>query len=209
MFKKKPYHLSGKKWLIIGDSITDQQHQPDIKKYHEWISDKCGCKVLQYGVRGTGFTIKESFLERLQRTPLEADYVTVFGGTNDFRLGTRPLGNFSDRTNDSFYGALHIFFQALIKKYPLQQLSAITPLPRWREKEGEWNTRGETLGQYAEAIKEVAGHYGIPVKDMFREGGIYAKNPLFLSTYMPDGLHPNSEGHRYFHNKIFSFLESL
>ncbi|VEF46831.1 phi ETA orf 55-like protein [Bacillus freudenreichii] len=209
MFKKNRYNLSGKKWLIIGDSITDKRHHPKTKKYHEYISDKTGCEVLEYGVSGSGFTVKESFLERLQRTPLDVDYITVFGGTNDFRLGSKPLGVFRDRNSESFYGCLHSFFQALIKKYPTKQLSVITPLPRWRESEGIWNSRGETLKQYAEAVKEVTGFYGIPCKDMYSEGGIYAKNPVFLSAYMPDGLHPNSEGHRYFHNKILTFMESL
>lgn len=209
MFKNRKYNLTGKNWLIIGDSITDKRHHPKTKKYHEYIREKTGCKVLDYGVSGSGFTVKESFLERLQRTPPDADYITVFGGTNDFRLGSKPLGVFQDKNNDSFYGSLHLFFEALIKKYPTKILSAITPLPRWRESEGDWNSRGETLKQYAEAIKEVTGFYGIPCKDMYSEGGIYAKNPVFITTFMPDGLHPNSEGHRLFHNKILTFLEGL
>lgn len=209
MFHKRKYNLTGKNWLIIGDSITDKRHQPKTKKYHELISEKTGCKVMDYGVSGSGFTVKESFLERLQRTPPDADYITVFGGTNDFRLGSKPLGVFTDRNNESFYGSLHLFFQAMIKKYPTKQLSAITPLPRWRKSEGDFNSRGETLKQYTEAIRKVTGFYGIPCKDMHSEGGIYAKNPVFLSACMPDGLHPNSEGHRYFHNKILTFLEGL
>ncbi|MFD1706159.1 SGNH/GDSL hydrolase family protein [Siminovitchia sediminis] len=209
MFKKHRSHLAGKKWLIIGDSITDRKHHPKTKKYHQWIQEETGCEVLNYGISRTGFTVQETFLERLQRTPIETDYVTVFGGTNDFRLGSKYLGTFQDRHNDSFYGALHLFFQALVKKYPTKQLSAITPLPRWRKEEGEWNSRGETLRQYAEAIKEVTAFYGIPCKDMYSEGGIYAKNPVFRSTYMPDGLHPNSAGHQYFYYKILSFLEGL
>lgn len=209
MFRKHRYNLTGKKWLIIGDSITDQKHSPQTKKYHDYIKERTGCTVINYGLSGTGYTTEETFLERLMRTPLDVDYVTVFGGTNDFRLGKKPLGEFGDATNDTFYGALDIFLQALIQKYPTKQLSVITPLPRWRENEGEFNSRGETLDQYVEAIKETAALCGIPVKDMFREGGMYVKNPDFLSNFMPDGLHPNSKGHHYFHQKILSFIESL
>lgn len=209
MFSRHKYNLSGKRWLIIGDSITDQKHSPKTKKYHNYIRELTGCKVINYGVSRTGYTTEETFLDRLTRTPLDVDYVTVFGGTNDFRLGKKPVGEFGDTANDTFYGALDVFFQAFIQKYPTKQLSVITPLPRWRENEGEFNCRGETLSQYVHAIKETAARYGIPLKDMFSEGGMYVKNQDFIKAFMPDGLHPNSEGHRYFHQKILSFIESL
>ena len=47
----------------------------------------------------------------------QVDTVFVFGGTNDYGHGDAPIGGFTDRTPDTFYGACHYLFSGLIKKY--------------------------------------------------------------------------------------------
>ena len=64
------------------------------------------------------------------------------------------------------------------------------------------------LRAYAEAIKEVAKEFGIPVIDAFNEWNMKpiadkANDPYFSE----DGLHPNDNGHKRIAEELFKFIE--
>ena len=44
---------------------------------------------------------------------------------------------------------------------------------------------------------------------MFKDSGMPARVWAWCERYMPDGLHPNDEGHKIMANKIGKFLENL
>lgn len=50
------------------------------------------------------------------------------------------------------------------------------------------------LSGYVDIIKEVAGHYGLPVCDLFNESGMQPEVGIIREKYMPDGLHPSDAG---------------
>lgn len=47
-------------------------------------------------------------------------------------------------------------------------------------------------------INHTAGRYGFPVLDLYRDET--------LCQYIPDGLHPNNEGHRLLAKKFLQFF---
>ena len=136
-----------------------------------------------------------------------ADYITVFGGVNDF-IHKTPLGTFDSRDNTTFYGALHELCQGLYNNFTTSKIMFITPYIN----EGSKTPRaldGKTLIDFVNAIVEVCGYYGIKVKNLYKDSGIDVNIPIHKTTFAPDGLHLNKLGHEKISNSIESDLESL
>ena len=136
----------------------------------------------------------------------------IFGGTNDFGRGDAPLGEMSDRTQDTFYGALHVLYRSLIEKFPTAKIAILTPLHRLNEDDPCGDIKPEpvgTLKQYVSVIREVAEYYALPVLDLYATSGLQPRVPIIQQTYMPDGLHPNDAGHEILAEKIAQFLQTL
>ncbi len=136
--------LTGKKINFLGDSITYGVGASAVdKRYTDIISQKTGAICRNYGVSGTRIAIQKTpsetpqadlyFGGRVEAMDCDADIVIIFGGTNDFGHGDAPLGKMSDRTAETFYGALHILYKSLIEKYINSTIVIITPLHRDNE----------------------------------------------------------------------------
>ncbi|MBR4502540.1 MAG: SGNH/GDSL hydrolase family protein [Clostridia bacterium] len=216
--------LKNKKILFLGDSIT-AGHGTSGKEY--WftslISKRYGSLCVNYGIGGTRIARQEKpseypehdldFPGRIEGMDREADIVCVFGGTNDFGHGDAPIGKMSDRTVFTFYGALHILFNDLIERYPSALIFVITPLHRL----GEDNPRGNgskekdvaVLREYVDIIRRVAEYYSLPVLDLYATSGLQPAVKAIREKYIPDGLHPNDEGHRVIADRIGGFLSSI
>ncbi len=219
--------LIGKAINFLGDSITqgtgasEEQYQ-----YVNRVEAETGAICRNYGVGGTrvalqpeGFQSEKpkwdyDFLSRA-KTMIEADVIIVFGGTNDFGHGNAPLGTMEDRTQDTFYGALHCLYSYLMEHFPRAQLIIITPLHRTNENNplGEGGTRKTvvtgTLKQYVSAMKEVAGYYSLPVLDLYAISGIQPAIQVNRELYMPDGIHPSDLGHGMIAERLISFMKGL
>ena len=202
--------LKNKTWNVLGDSIT--YGLGTTKTYHKIISDRTGIKVNNYGlststIAANGWTGVQSFVERYTTMNKPADYITVFGGVNDF-IHKTPLGTFDSRDNTTFYGALHELCQGLYNNFTSSKIMFITPYIN----EGSKTPRaldGKTLIDFVNAIQEVCGYYGIKVKNLYKESGIDVNIPIHKTTFAPDGLHLNELGHEKISNSIESELESL
>lgn len=190
--------LKGKKWNILGDSISHEGAYTN-KHYYHFIAERNGMTTTSYGVSGTRISGSGSAMcVRYANMSDDADIITVFGGVNDFgQTSPAPLGSFEDTDNNTFYGALHTLAKGLINKYPNKLILFITPMPQvgfWSHSETT-NEFGLTVFDYGDAIKEVCGFYGIPVYDLGRCGGMTPKVPSQKSLYYTDGLHLNYTGH--------------
>ena len=202
--------LKNKTWNVLGDSIT--YGLGTTKTYHQIISEKTGIKVNNYGLSTStiavnGWTGVQSFVERYLTMNKPVDYITVFGGVNDF-IHKTPLGTFDSRDNTTFYGALHELCQGLYNNFTTSKIMFITPYIN----EGSKTPReldGKTLIDFVNAIEEVCGYYGIKVKNLYKESGIDVNIPIHKTTFAPDGLHLNKLGHEKISNSIESELESL
>ena len=216
-------NIQNKKILFLGDSITEGFGPQDIENvYWKRLERSCGCTSVGYGISGTRIARQQKpspdpredqyFRSRVAAMDEQADVVVIFGGTNDYGHGDAALGCFDDRTDDTFYGALHNLYSDLIAKYPTAQLVVMTPLHRLGENEAynTWGLRSVgCLEDYVDIICEVAGYYGIPVLDLHRLSGLQPEVPQLKERYMPDGLHPNDAGHALIHSRLKGFLETL
>ena len=216
--------LNQKKIAFLGDSITQGHGVSDpANLYWNVLARRSGAVCYGYGVGGTHIAIQRTpspephwdryFASRISEMIPDADIVVVFGGTNDFGIGDAAFGTFDDRTEQTFCGAFHLLLQKLIERYPQAQLVVMTPLHRDGENELGYNQfgvrRDHTLEAYVDAITAISGYYGIPVLDLFRVSGIQPSVPVLKERYIPDGLHPNDQGHERIAEKLLGFLSAL
>jgi lysophospholipase L1-like esterase len=232
IFRRLILKLEGLKVNFLGDSITEGVGLKEETKtetvYHALLTKECGFKVARnYGISGTRFAHqllggdkteldyvdKNAFSIRYKDMDDDADLVVVFGGTNDYGHGNAPIGDFFDRTPETFYGACHYLFRGLIRKYLGKQIVIMTPLHRTGElsQVGDGRKARPTLSLrgYVDIIREVAEYYSLPVIDLYRESGLQPELEEIQTTYIPDGLHPNEAGHIVMARKIKAALEAL
>lgn len=207
--------LKGKKINFLGDSITEGVGASEYAHcYVEQFAAATGAVCRNYGISGTRIAKRRVpyenpefdryYASRVPEMDPDADVVVVFGGTNDYGHGDAPLGEMSDRTVWTYYGALHVLFTALIEKYPTAQIVILTPLHREDEEK-----RTPILKPFVDATRQVAEYYSLPVLDLWANYGIQPRIPVMKNMYVPDGLHPNDAGHAILANKLRSFLEQL
>lgn len=221
-------NLEGLKINFLGDSITQGLRTKNKEAiYPAVLKREAKLKEARnYGISGTRIALQKgtserpkddyedvnSFCERFDRMDDDADVVIVFGGTNDYGHGDARLGGFSDRTPDTFYGACHYLFRGLIKKYLGKTIVIMTPLHRLKEtrNNGTQKTEGYgTLREYVNIIREVAEYYSLPVLDLYAVSGLQPEIEEIREKYIPDGLHPNEDGHAVIAHKLKRFLEAL
>ena len=219
--------LNGKKLVFLGDSITEG-YSPSRPEEVYWnvLAERTGAICRNFGISTTRIARQQHpsadpaatwdqqhFSTRIEQMDPDADAVIVFGGTNDFGHGDAPFGSFDDRTEDTFYGALHSLCLKLLERYPGKEIVFLTPLHRTTEdipcdaqKDGRVPRR---LVDYRNAIIEVAEYYGLPVLDLYAVSGMQPRVPIIRETLMPDGLHPNTAGHARIADRLEGFLRAL
>ncbi|MDD6051157.1 MAG: SGNH/GDSL hydrolase family protein [Clostridiales bacterium] len=210
--------LHGLKINFLGDSITEGHGtSAEEKQFTSLIASQYGAISRCYGIGGTRLARQHKpsenprhdldFPSRVAEMDTDADVIAVFGGTNDFGHGDAPFGTFSDRSADTFCGALHVLFTSLLEKYPEATILVMTPLHR--SGEDVPNMHGRVLKDYVDMIRRAAEYYSLPVLDLFAESGIQPAVPVMKEKYMPDGLHPNDAGHAILTDRIAKFIMNL
>ncbi len=214
---------TGKIIIFLGDSITEGVGAS--KTENRW-TDLVGAEgefaqAHNFGVSGTRIAPQvseqsdgwsESYVARVDRMPDVADYILVFGGTNDYGHGDAALGRLGDRTPDTFYGATDTLLVKLKAKYPKAKIGVLTPIHRANENRvyNEFGVRNcACLADYVKAEKEVCLLHQIPVLDLYETSGIYPDEEANRKAYAPDGLHPNDAGYRILADQILAFLQTL
>ncbi len=194
------------KWNCLGDSITTEDYGTP---YHKHIQKRMDILVRNYAISGSRVArhidSDTHMCERYKEMDDDADIITVFAGTNDFKYV--KIGSFYDESDDTFYGALHILIKGLINKYPTKKIGYIMPLQRKFDSEKD----RYTFKMYLKAIEEVCKYYSIPTLDLYTKGGLHPNidkvNELLFTN--ADGLHPNSLGHEMISTKIENFIKTL
>lgn len=206
---------------FLGDSITEGANASRLEKQYVYrVGEILNAEVRNYGISGSRIAKQKEpsadprydlyFASRVDDMKNDADLVFVFGGTNDYGHGDAPIGSIFDKTADTFYGALNLLIENLLKYYKKEQIAFILPLYRKDEDnpygEGNKKTPGPSLKKYREIIKEVASFNKIDILHFEEEIGTRETKP-YISE---DGLHPNDLGHekiaqliaRYVKNKL-------
>ena len=201
---------SGTQIECFGDSITAGVGTTYL--YHMYLSDWHKTICHNWGIGGTGYsweavnkdaitgngvvglgsnvyqTGNNTILDVMQ-TVNSIEKCTIFGGTNDWYHNI-PINTFrADVQNTLDY--------ALTKT---SYILVITPLMREGYKTST-NTQGLTLENYANVIIEECENRGIAYFNGY-EVSLNPDNTNYKSTFVPDGLHPNANGHKMIARKI-------
>ena len=203
--------------IFVGDSITEGVGC-EGKTYWEILGEVLKLKeTTGMGVAGSCISNSSGYgneydplINRYEQIP-EADLITIFMGTNDYGHDT-PLEDFKE--------ALNTIIPALLEKYPSSKLVFITPLHRYGfgtnsqtgvdfTDDTQVNGVGCTLEDYVNAIVEICDIYSVDVINLFEDLDLDPSAEETREYYMPDGLHPNSAGHRYIADYLSHALEEL
>ena len=204
---------------FLGDSITRGAcASTDENRYTTLVCQMLGAEERNYGIGGTRiakqlnpsgeFWDDKDFISRAPMMEKDADWVFVFGGTNDYGHGDVPLGNIEDTSLYTFYGALKRLVEYLISVYGKEKLCFILPIHRYNEDnpygEGNKAVAGEPLCQYVQAEKEVFQYYDVSYLNFENVFPIPKANTGDDLTY--DGLHPNDKGHKLIADKLVEYI---
>ena len=204
------------KILFLGDSITAGAGLNSKEEmYTTLVGKMTGAEIVNYGVGGTRIarnsapspdpSFDEDFLRRAEKMDKQADLVFVFGGTNDYGHGDAPIGEISDETPYTFYGAMNLLVCYLEKFYDRDKICFILPIHRKNEDnlfgDGSKKTKSGTLTDYINAETEVLNDDNIHYLDLRKFFPIEKLDELTI-----DGLHPNAKGHMLIAEKIVSYI---
>ena len=173
-------HVYDRKFLIIGDSITQGYNAEfDCLSYANRLADHYNAESIIQGTGGAYYDI--TTLEKLDFTP---DTVFVAYGTNDAN---------KFMTLAEIEARCRAYLTALLPMYEGARVIVITP--PWRMNEADLKPFGH-VSLVAERIRQVAAELGLTVIDGMK---MIPKNPAFMA----DRYHPNVLGFaEYAHNLI-------
>lgn len=216
-----------KSYVMLGDSITWQDGnaytQGNIgaisNGYGTLLKNKTGLATrTNYGISGASMGKPANYptngcisMDGQTRSFTNVDFVTIFAGTNDFKLNVPlgTLGKMGDTGFDitTFYGAYRQLLEYMLNQKPTLKIYLFTPLQR---NNGGYdvnytNSAGVMLKDIKQAVINIGEMYGIPVLDLYAKSGI---NALNFSTYLMDGLHPNDLGYARLAELIVPFVEN-
>lgn len=207
---------------VLGDSITSGGGAGGIEKgFIGVLRNITTHEIRAYGLGGTRIarqtipsaipTRDNDFQMRALEMEKDADYVLVFGGTNDYGHGDAKLGSFNDCSPYTFYGALHCLAKYLVETYGKEKVCFLTPLHRFNEDDpwGDVGVKKEAvapLSKYVDAIKEIVEAYGFDLLDLYGENFIPIPSTDLGDEYTIDGLHPNVKWHAKLAERIAVYL---
>lgn len=202
--------LSGKKWIALGDSITNHANC-----YAKVLADRYGATLTKHSQDGAWVHHGAATIPRILSetyvdigTAVQYDLITIAAGTNDSIDGTTGfLGSFNDRTTSTFYGALHVLLSGLRSMFPKARIAYISQIPRAGLRPNP--ATPTPLDLKVKAVKEVCAYYAVPVWVGHENFGFNPDdNATSIADLMPDGLHPNIDGHIWYANRIENFILS-
>ena len=202
------YHYT---YGALGDSITrgenpENTYKPMLNdRYTDIVSRETGMIVNNFGIGGTCIARTSDGLGMVDRVNNmgNADIYSVFGGTNDFarniEIGQRPENDLTHFA-PAFEEIIRIFASTGKKFF------VITPLKRSNMMTA--NQKGYILDDYVRVEREIAEEYGVPILDLNKEFVFTAyKSEILKNKYMPDGLHPNTNGMKLLGEIVTNFIK--
>ena len=202
----------GKKWVVVGDSLSDPTNATATKYYFDYISEKTGITLYNMGDSGTGYARKQdmnaAFYQRILNCPLDADVITIFGSFNDISAGL-DLGTISDSGTTTLAGCINKTIDNLQSVLPLANLGIVSPCP-WQSTQPQ---ESGTFYNYVDMLKRICEHRSIPYLDLWRTSGLRPWDADFRAlAYTRDnggGTHPDETGHAILAPKFEAFLDQL
>ena len=206
---------------FLGDSITQGAGASrEENTYVALVGAMLGCTVRNYGIGGTRLARQtvpssdpiydEDFLKRSKTMKDDADFLFVFGGTNDYGHGDAEFGALDSEDVYTFCGAANTLYSELIRRYGKEKICVVLPLHRYDEAnpygDGSKRKAGAILQDYVSALTAIAQKHGLYVMEFEKEFPIPATNTGDELTV--DGLHPNDKGHRILAEKVCAYVRA-
>lgn len=224
-------NIGSKKWVGIGDSLTESNNGRAKYHYFDYICAETGLTFVNMGFSGSGYRNESSggkaFWRRAQNMDTDANVITIFGGINDciFGVSGGEIGTAEDMGTDTVCGCVNATIDNILALYPEHcPLGIISPIPAyWVEASGDFQfgeqiptDAGCRVSLLCEQLETICKQRGIPFLDLFHTSNLRpwveeCRNKYFSCDTSPegDGLHLNSEGHRLIYRRIMQFVESL
>jgi len=212
---------TGKTICLCGDSVTDfcnsvSSNGVQYIGYDVHINRRLKfTQIFNQGYSGIKLAQTGGFADtKIAGLPVSDMYAAMLG-TNDFALATQsPIGTITDYFDNTgiatFYGALRVLVDGFYTKNPNALVVLFTPSHRDYSELNSWtsvNSNGNTLNDFAEAIRTVGKYTGIIVVDLLSDCQLNYKT-FAKATY--DNLHPNTLGYQFiaesFLRKMYSYL---
>ena len=172
---------------IDGDYTSSQAGYHMEKPYPTLVAETLGIgKVVNQAKSGATLTACDghtNMTERALNYTGDADIISVMLGVNDYS-SKAALGDMTSNNNTTVYGSLRLIAKHLTTKYPNAFIFFMTPFKYRTENNGVYD-----LADVAQAVKDVAAEYNIPVLDMYTNGQF---DP---ATSAKDGIHPTQQHH--------------
>lgn len=191
----------GKKIIVDGDSITDSGTS---HAWHDYLKEWFDLSEVQNCAASGKTIIQDRGDGRDCLTRVEQDYdadataIFLMGAGNS---GTPNPGNETDTfVNDTFYGKMNGLVDKLRELFPLIPIVLIATPPR--------NSTSTYLDVQCECLKTIAENKGIYFIDCFH-GTLNPYNADNRAAYIPDGTHPNAEGHKIIAQTIFEEMKRI
>ena len=205
-----------KKWVAFGDSLTDSVTLGGNYNYTNFVANNLGLELINLGKGGTGYLNGnggiQQFYNRTSSIPADTDILTVFGSFNDMFVSDLNIGSITDTGTTTLYGAINTFLNNCWDINPGMTIGIISPTP-WN---GWWrghsdSTRVNKCVEYVQVLKTVAEYYSLPFLDLFSCSNLRPWDSTFNEKYYKDadGVHPNTEGHKFIAPKIENFIKSI
>ena len=183
-------------WTAIGDSITylNEHHDETGYRVNNGYMSLIAAKHpnIKYINQGhNGWTTVGIAKEIENLGLIKADVYSVFLGTNDWWSGL-PLGSMDDYKQDNglstTYGAYRIIIRKIRSLNAKARIILITPMQRtdFVYIEDAHNNafgcykpkNGQTLAQFADAVKDIGRYEHLPVIDLYYSSGITVENAV-------------------------------
>lgn len=201
---------NGKQFTAFGTSITSLCINYD-GGYLETIRQICGFASYEnFGISGAPMVNctenGNGINYAIKNAVINGELILIECCTNDFKLNV-PVGLINTDNVDTFSGALKDAIKYIFTYYPNKQVIIIAD-PQ-RDNAGYdidyINAAGCRLIDYIDMAILIGNEYGIPVCDLYRNGGI---NIVNIDTFTVDGLHPNSIGYELIGKCVSGIINS-
>ncbi|RKG50855.1 SGNH/GDSL hydrolase family protein [Acinetobacter cumulans] len=232
--------FKGKTLLVAGDSITVQRSYSAVLWHDHLKSWFDLAEVKNEAVSGSGLIKNGGMCYRLsswQANYGNPDLLLIMGNMNDgtstatgawdwiYGVGDVHKDDFTTVPTlalaaQSHWMALRYLFETIISMYPNMPFGYIISTPRSQEavKTGNpragygvkcWGVDG-WFEEWSQVIIKIAGHYSIPVLDLYHNSNFRPWNSTKNETmYVNDGIHPNLKGHEVMAQKIAEFMKQF
>lgn len=177
------------KITLLGDYLTCLDTYPN--NYPYWI--KTRNPNLDITNLATESATLTNDLYTQSQSLSSTNCICILAGFNDWN-NSIALGEFTTdysdiTTNPTFYKGLYRLLYSVKNTYPTTPILVLTPIIGTGT-----NSNGNTLKQFVDAIKEVAGNFAIPVCDLYSKSSVTNLTTTGASTFYADGYHLNSVG---------------